>query len=328
VLRQKIKQTARCNSSLILTFPTITRAHCTHCDVRHDRVVSRESQPWQRRESTVRQPCAQGSSPRATSSWELPYVDCSHPPLHVTCLSLAFGATVRGCLPHTVAFHCSFHCVWSWRTYVYAPIIALLLKVCSNDACLSSRCDFRFYILRLLFVCLFVRLFVCFASLGTCSLMNERVCTHSRACHIDTSNGINQALPLLEMVTLTLSRDDACTRHQVGPVLDAHARAGRNFRGIRYLGGRAEQIAFLSPAVNAALAEIDKRGLVLDCNGPETNPLDFDVSSEFVSLRPDICSAMSATIGALALAHSLTRPRAQVCVDHLQSRTYYNNVCT
>ena len=108
--------------------------------------------------------------------------------------------------------------------------------------------------------------------------MNERICTHSRACHIDASNDINKGLLFLEMVTLTLSRVHACTRHQVGPVLDAHARAGRNFRGIRYLGGRAEQISFQSPAVNAALAEIDKRGLVLDCNGPETHPLDFDVS--------------------------------------------------
>jgi predicted TIM-barrel fold metal-dependent hydrolase len=61
----------------------------------------------------------------------------------------------------------------------------------------------------------------------------------------------------------------------VDRLINAHAAASPNFRGVRYLGGKAEQIPFGSPAVLAALGVLARRGVVFDCNGPETHPLDF-----------------------------------------------------
>eukprot|EP01065_Artemidia_motanka_P045035 TRINITY_DN651_c0_g1_i1.p1 TRINITY_DN651_c0_g1~~TRINITY_DN651_c0_g1_i1.p1 ORF type:complete len:307 (+),score=109.93 TRINITY_DN651_c0_g1_i1:205-1125(+) len=60
----------------------------------------------------------------------------------------------------------------------------------------------------------------------------------------------------------------------VRAVLQEHMRS-RNFRGVRYLGGRAEQIDFGSPKFVAAARVLAELGLVLDVNGPETHPLQF-----------------------------------------------------
>jgi L-fuconolactonase len=57
--------------------------------------------------------------------------------------------------------------------------------------------------------------------------------------------------------------------------LHGHIRAGRNFRGVRVLGGKAERIPFGS-GFNALLAFMEKNKLVWDVNGPETHPLNFD----------------------------------------------------
>eukprot|EP00746_Dinoflagellata_sp_MGD_P032263 gnl/MRDRNA2_/MRDRNA2_17678_c0_seq2.p1 gnl/MRDRNA2_/MRDRNA2_17678_c0~~gnl/MRDRNA2_/MRDRNA2_17678_c0_seq2.p1 ORF type:complete len:337 (+),score=56.74 gnl/MRDRNA2_/MRDRNA2_17678_c0_seq2:167-1177(+) len=78
----------------------------------------------------------------------------------------------------------------------------------------------------------------------------------------------------------------------VEPVLREHMRVSRNFRGIRMLGGKAEQIPFADPGFRAGVQQLDKLGLVYECNGPETHPLDFnsvlggiaDVAGAFPSL--------------------------------------------
>lgn len=62
----------------------------------------------------------------------------------------------------------------------------------------------------------------------------------------------------------------------VEPVLQAHRQAARNFRGIRFLGGKAENINFSDPKVLSSLRMLERMGLTFDCNGPETHPLDFD----------------------------------------------------
>jgi predicted TIM-barrel fold metal-dependent hydrolase len=59
------------------------------------------------------------------------------------------------------------------------------------------------------------------------------------------------------------------------PVLEEHMKVSRNFRGLRFCGGKAETIPFGDARLLAALACMERRGLVLDCNGPETHPLDF-----------------------------------------------------
>eukprot|EP00928_Gymnodinium_smaydae_P049221 TRINITY_DN33013_c0_g1_i1.p1 TRINITY_DN33013_c0_g1~~TRINITY_DN33013_c0_g1_i1.p1 ORF type:complete len:359 (+),score=22.22 TRINITY_DN33013_c0_g1_i1:97-1173(+) len=63
---------------------------------------------------------------------------------------------------------------------------------------------------------------------------------------------------------------------EVEGVLRAHMSVARNFRGVRFLGGRAEQIPFRAPGFREGIAVMQRLGLVLDCNGPETHPLDFE----------------------------------------------------
>jgi hypothetical protein len=58
-----------------------------------------------------------------------------------------------------------------------------------------------------------------------------------------------------------------------GQVLDAHMRSARNFRGIRLLGGRAEDLPFGTGPFMSMMAALASRKLVWDCNGPETHPL-------------------------------------------------------
>lgn len=62
----------------------------------------------------------------------------------------------------------------------------------------------------------------------------------------------------------------------VEPLLRAHMALARNFRGVRYLGGKAEMIKFDDVQLRIAVGVLQELGLVLDCNGPETHPLDFD----------------------------------------------------
>jgi L-fuconolactonase len=61
----------------------------------------------------------------------------------------------------------------------------------------------------------------------------------------------------------------------VDSVLEASIAAGRNFRGVRFRGGKAETIPFDSPEFLQGLRALERRGLIFDCNGPETHPLDF-----------------------------------------------------
>jgi len=61
----------------------------------------------------------------------------------------------------------------------------------------------------------------------------------------------------------------------VDPVLAASEAAARNYRGVRVHGGKAEDIPFDDPQFLAGLRVMERRGLVFDCNGPETHPLDF-----------------------------------------------------
>ena len=44
---------------------------------------------------------------------------------------------------------------------------------------------------------------------------------------------------------------------------------------MRYAGGKAETIPFDDERFLAGLRVLERRGLVYDCNGPETHPLDF-----------------------------------------------------
>ena len=58
-------------------------------------------------------------------------------------------------------------------------------------------------------------------------------------------------------------------------VLDAHRNAARNLRGIRFVGGMAEQIPFTEKRFHDCVAEAVSRGLSIDLNGPESHPLNF-----------------------------------------------------
>lgn len=53
-------------------------------------------------------------------------------------------------------------------------------------------------------------------------------------------------------------------------------RSSPNFRGVRFRGGNAESIPFDDPNLHRALNTMTKLGLVLDINGPENHPLDFE----------------------------------------------------
>lgn len=83
-------------------------------------------------------------------------------------------------------------------------------------------------------------------------------------------------------VDLTLGAD------VVEPVLQEHQRAARNFRGIRFLGGKAESIKFDDPNILSSLRVLERMGLTFDCNGPETHPLDF------VGVLGGLCTAAKA----------------------------------
>jgi predicted TIM-barrel fold metal-dependent hydrolase len=61
----------------------------------------------------------------------------------------------------------------------------------------------------------------------------------------------------------------------IEPVLEEHMQVSRNFRGLRFCGGKAETILFGDARFLATLACMERRGLVFDCNGPETHPMDF-----------------------------------------------------
>jgi L-fuconolactonase len=61
----------------------------------------------------------------------------------------------------------------------------------------------------------------------------------------------------------------------VEPVLREQMKS-RNFRGIRFRGGSAETIPFDDHTFREGVAVLDRLGLTLDCNGPETHPLDFE----------------------------------------------------
>lgn len=61
----------------------------------------------------------------------------------------------------------------------------------------------------------------------------------------------------------------------VRAVVAEHRRAARNFRGVRFRGGKAETIDWTLPAVRGSVAALAELGASLDCNGPETHPLDF-----------------------------------------------------
>jgi len=58
----------------------------------------------------------------------------------------------------------------------------------------------------------------------------------------------------------------------VEAVLREHQKVARNFRGIRYMGGKAETIDFLSPKFIEALQVLERMGLTYDCGGPEEHP--------------------------------------------------------
>eukprot|EP00927_Polykrikos_kofoidii_P047995 TRINITY_DN42248_c0_g1_i1.p1 TRINITY_DN42248_c0_g1~~TRINITY_DN42248_c0_g1_i1.p1 ORF type:complete len:361 (-),score=46.35 TRINITY_DN42248_c0_g1_i1:149-1231(-) len=61
----------------------------------------------------------------------------------------------------------------------------------------------------------------------------------------------------------------------VESVLLAHRAAARGFRGIRFQGGKAESIDFDDPAILDAARVLERLGMVYECNGPETHPLDI-----------------------------------------------------
>ena len=58
----------------------------------------------------------------------------------------------------------------------------------------------------------------------------------------------------------------------VEAVLREHQKVARNFRGIRYMGGKAETIDFHSPKSIEALQVLERMGLTYDCGGPELVP--------------------------------------------------------
>lgn len=72
--------------------------------------------------------------------------------------------------------------------------------------------------------------------------------------------------------TVDLLLDEA----QVEEVLRAQMAAARNFRGVRFRGGAAEDIPFGDRRFLAGVQVVERLGLVLDINGPEKHPLDFD----------------------------------------------------
>ena len=61
----------------------------------------------------------------------------------------------------------------------------------------------------------------------------------------------------------------------IEPVLLAHRQVARNFRGVRFMGGKAESIPFADPKFLSSCAVLERLGMTWDCNGPETHPLDF-----------------------------------------------------
>jgi len=66
---------------------------------------------------------------------------------------------------------------------------------------------------------------------------------------------------------------DAATMRET---IAAHRAAGRNFRGIRFLGGQSYRIPFAEPRFREAFAVLVEEGIPFDVNGPESSfPLDF-----------------------------------------------------
>jgi predicted TIM-barrel fold metal-dependent hydrolase len=91
-----------------------------------------------------------------------------------------------------------------------------------------------------------------------------------------------------------------CTEAEADAVLAAHCAAAPNFRGLRFFGGKVERFPFHNAvAVDAVLAAMAKRGLVLDVNGPENAA----------------ALTFAATLGAIAQL-AARHPLLRVVVDH------------
>jgi hypothetical protein len=63
-----------------------------------------------------------------------------------------------------------------------------------------------------------------------------------------------------EIASGIVSTADLTLGADIEPILRAHMAAGRNFRGIRYLGGQVEKIPFDDPKVKEACAVLAKLG--------------------------------------------------------------------
>jgi len=75
---------------------------------------------------------------------------------------------------------------------------------------------------------------------------------------------------------IVASADHASTAAEMKETIAAHRAAGRNFRGVRFLGGQAEKIPFRDPKFRESFGVIADEGLTVDIGGPETHPLDFE----------------------------------------------------
>jgi predicted TIM-barrel fold metal-dependent hydrolase len=110
---------------------------------------------------------------------------------------------------------------------------------------------------------------------------------------------------------------DMLLGEHIDEVLAEHEKVCRNFKGIRFCGGNAESIKFGDSQVLAAISVLDRRGLVLDCNGPETHPLDFkgvlgglaDVAAAFPGLTI-VVNHCGGAIGPTCLKSSDSSKRA------------------
>lgn len=75
---------------------------------------------------------------------------------------------------------------------------------------------------------------------------------------------------------IVASADHCSGAKEMTELLAAHRAAGRNFRGIRFLGGRAHEIPFKEPVFREGFSVIVEHGLPIDIGGPEAHhPLDF-----------------------------------------------------
>ena len=129
-----------------------------------------------------------------------------------------------------------------------------------------------------------------------------------------------------EIAAGIVSTADLTLGAAIEPVLRAQMAAGRNFRGIRYLGGKAEEIPFADPKVKEACGVLAKLGLSLDCNGPETHPLDFSYVLRglkgLAEACPDlviICDHCGGAAGPRSFADPSQETEWRACITELAS---------